>query len=269
MTQPETNDSTPADDVPKQPKRDRTHCRCSSWFATCAREYLLIVRHVVVGVRVAAVDRQDGARGMCEPATVGIVVPTGYSFNLDGTAIYLTMASLFIADAHGRPAVRSAEQLSTAGVHDCRVQGRGRCHRRRTCHAGCRPAEPPARTCSTASALIVGIDRFMSEVRALTNFSGNAVATVLVGRWTGTLDHRQMHEVLRRRQTVRRGRPCSTRNPTKPQRRIANTPKPGIRLCGRSARNAGIFCLTLVVRLERRHLRTGCRRGGTRSYSRG
>ena len=65
---------------------------------------------LVLGVGPAAADRQDGARSASTSPIVGIVVPTGYSFNLDGTAIYLTMASLFIAEAHGQAAVASASR---------------------------------------------------------------------------------------------------------------------------------------------------------------
>ena len=108
-----------------------------------AREYLLIfstsssesaLPRLIAKMEHLGVDR----------STVGVVVPTGYSFNLDGTAIYLTMASLFIADAMGAPmSRRSADR--PAGVHDRRVQGRRRCDRRRAGHAGRRPAEPPPR----------------------------------------------------------------------------------------------------------------------------
>ena len=108
-----------------------------------AREYLLIfstsssesaLPRLIAKMEHLGVDR----------STVGVVVPTGYSFNLDGTAIYLTMASLFIADAMGAPmSVGRADR--PAGVHDRRVQGRRRCDRRRAGHAGRRPAEPPPR----------------------------------------------------------------------------------------------------------------------------
>ena len=109
-----------------------------------AREYLLIfstsssesaLPRLIAKMEHLGVDR----------STVGVVVPTGYSFNLDGTAIYLTMASLFIADAMGSPLLgRSADR--PAGVHDGGVQRCGRCDRRRAGHPGGRPAEPPSRS---------------------------------------------------------------------------------------------------------------------------
>ena len=158
-----------------------------------AREYLLIVATSSSESALPRLIAKMEHAGV-QPATVGIVVPTGYSFNLDGTAIYMTMASLFIADAMGDP-LSIREQLSLLAVHDGRVQGCGRSQRRRVGDVGRRAAEPPARTARRHRP-----DRrhrqFMSEARALTNFSGNAIATVLIGAWTSTLDHRRMHQVL-------------------------------------------------------------------------
>ena len=111
--------------------------------------------------------------------TVGVVVPTGYSFNLDGTMIYLTMASLFIADAMGNP-LAIGEQISLllfmmiASKGAAGVTGAGMA----TLAGGLSSHRPEL---VDGVGLIVGIDRFMSEARAVTNFSGNAVATVLVG----------------------------------------------------------------------------------------
>src|SRR3954453_7987303 len=129
-----------------------------------------------------------------ERTTVGIVVPTGYSFNLDGTAIYLTMASPFIADALGKP-LNIGEQISLlvfmviASKGAAGVTGAGLA----TLAGGLSSHRPEL---LGGVGLIVGIDRFMSEARALTNFAGNAVATVLVGSWTGGVDRHQMDEVL-------------------------------------------------------------------------
>src|SRR4029077_16739308 len=129
-----------------------------------------------------------------EQTTVGIVVPTGYSFNLDGTAIYLTMASLFIADAMGDP-LSFPEQLSLlafmiiASKGAAGVTGAGLA----TLAAGLQSHRPEL---LDGIGLIVGIDKFMSEARALTNFSGNAVATVVIGGWTKTLDRARMSDVL-------------------------------------------------------------------------
>ncbi|RLP95268.1 cation:dicarboxylase symporter family transporter [Micromonospora sp. CV4] len=132
--------------------------------------------------------------GVSKPV-VGITVPTGYSFNLDGTAIYLTMASLFIADALGKP-LSIGEQVSLllfmiiASKGAAGVTGAGLA----TLAGGLQSHRPDL---VDGVGLIVGIDRFMSEARALTNFAGNAVATVLVGTWTGEFDRDRAVGVLR------------------------------------------------------------------------
>jgi aerobic C4-dicarboxylate transport protein len=131
--------------------------------------------------------------GVSRPV-VGIVVPTGYSFNLDGTAIYLTMASLFVADAVGNPLSIGAQIslllfMILASKGAAGVTGAGLA----TLAGGLQSHRPDL---VNGVGLIVGIDRFMSEARALTNFAGNAVATVLVGMWTKELDHAQLRQVL-------------------------------------------------------------------------
>ena len=119
----------------------------------------------------------------CAKATVGLVVPTGYSFNLDGTAIYLTIAAVFLAQALDVQ-LSIAQQLSLLLVAmlsskgAATVTGGGFITLAATLAVV--PAVPVA-----ALALILGIDRFMSEARALTNLIGNAVATVVVSRWEG------------------------------------------------------------------------------------
>ena len=121
-------------------------------------------------------------------------MPTGYSFNLDGTAIYLTMASLFIAEAMGDP-LSIGEQISLllfmiiASKGAAGVTGAGLA----TLAGGLQSHRPEL---VDGVGLIVGIDRFMSEAARLTNFAGNAVATVLVGTWTKTVDKERMEEVL-------------------------------------------------------------------------
>ena len=128
-------------------------------------------------------------------SVVGITVPTGYSFNLDGTAIYLTMASLFIAEALGNP-LSVGEQISllvfmiVASKGAAGVTGAGLA----TLAGGLQSHRPDL---VDGVGLIVGIDRFMSEARALTNFAGNAVATVIIGRWVGEFDKEQADRVLR------------------------------------------------------------------------
>src|SRR4051794_26451124 len=127
-------------------------------------------------------------------SVAGIVVPTGYSFNLDGTAIYLTMASLFIADALGDP-LSISEQIGLlvfmiiASKGAAGVTGAGLA----TLAGGLSAHRPEL---LDGVGLIVGIDRFMSEARALTNFAGNAVATVLVATWTDQLDRDRLSGAL-------------------------------------------------------------------------
>lgn len=127
-------------------------------------------------------------------STVGIVVPTGYSFNLDGTAIYLTMGSLFIADAMGKP-MNIPEQIGLlifmiiASKGAAGVTGAGLA----TLAAGLQQHRPEF---LDGVGIIVGIDRFMSEARALTNFAGNAIATLLIGSWTKTVDRVQVERVF-------------------------------------------------------------------------
>jgi len=128
--------------------------------------------------------------------TVGLVVPTGYSFNLDGTAIYLTMAAVFIAQATntdldlGHQIILLAVLLLTS-KGAAGVTGSGFIVLAATLSAvGTVPV--------AGLALILGIDRFMSEARALTNLIGNGVATVVVARWTGDLDVETMNAELTR-----------------------------------------------------------------------
>jgi aerobic C4-dicarboxylate transport protein len=127
-------------------------------------------------------------------STVGLVVPTGYSFNLDGTSIYLTMAAVFIAQATNTP-MTLTQQLTLLGVllltskGAAGVTGSGFIVLAATLSAvGGVPV--------AGLALILGIDRFMSEARALTNLIGNGVATVVVGKWCGELDVERMQRHL-------------------------------------------------------------------------
>ncbi len=157
------------------------------------REFLLIVSTSSSETALPRLIAKMEHVGVSRPV-VGITVPTGYSFNLDGTAIYLTMASLFIAEATGNPLAIS-EQISLllfmiiASKGAAGVTGAGLA----TLAGGLASHRPEL---VDGVGLIVGIDRFMSEARALTNFAGNAVATLLVGHWTGELDHARAAEVL-------------------------------------------------------------------------
>jgi aerobic C4-dicarboxylate transport protein len=126
--------------------------------------------------------------------TVGLVIPTGYSFNLDGTAIYLTMAAVFIAQATNTPMTLMQEitllavlLLTSKGAAG--ITGSGFIVLAATLSAvGTVPV--------AGLALILGIDRFMSEARALTNLIGNGVATIVVAKWTDELDEKRLHAAL-------------------------------------------------------------------------
>ncbi|WP_445166797.1 cation:dicarboxylate symporter family transporter [Mycolicibacterium sp. Dal123E01] len=158
-----------------------------------AREYLLIFATSSSESALPRLIAKMEHLGV-QQSTVGVVVPTGYSFNLDGTAIYLTMASLFIADALGDP-LSVGEQLGllvfmiVASKGAAGVSGAGLA----TLAGGLQAHRPEL---LDGVGLIVGIDRFMSEARAVTNFSGNAVATLLVGSWTKTVDSEKVENVL-------------------------------------------------------------------------
>ena len=127
-------------------------------------------------------------------STVGLVIPTGYSFNLDGTSIYLTMAAVFIAQATNTP-MTIMQQVTLLAVLLLTSKGA----------AGVTGSGFIVLAASLSAvghvpvaglALILGIDRFMSEARALTNLIGNGVATVVVGKWTGDLDEKRMKAQL-------------------------------------------------------------------------
>jgi aerobic C4-dicarboxylate transport protein len=127
-------------------------------------------------------------------SVVGLVIPTGYSFNLDGTSIYLTLAAIFIAQATNTP-LDLTHQLTLLAVllltskGAAGVTGSGFIVLAATLSA---VGHVPV----AGLALILGIDRFMSEARALTNFIGNAVATLVVAKWTNELDEIKMRSVL-------------------------------------------------------------------------
>jgi aerobic C4-dicarboxylate transport protein len=158
-----------------------------------AREFLLIVSTSSSETALPRLIAKMEHAGVSQPVA-GIVVPTGYSFNLDGTAIYLTMASLFIAEALGTP-MSLGEQIGLlvfmiiASKGAAGVTGAGLA----TLAGGLSAHRPDL---LDGVGLIVGIDRFMSEARAVTNFAGNAVATVLVATWTKELDRTQLSAAL-------------------------------------------------------------------------
>jgi len=160
-------------------------------------------------------QKMEGAG--CPKAIVGLVVPTGYSFNLDGTNIYMTLAALFIAQATGvelslteQITLLLVAMISSKGAAG--VTGAGFITLAATLSIV--PSIPLA-----GMALILGIDRFMSECRALTNFIGNAVATVVVTRWEGQLDKAALDTAMRGAARRTAGEPA-----------LAVTPPAGLRM---------------------------------------
>ncbi len=134
-------------------------------------------------------------RAGCPKPVVGLVVPTGYSFNLDGTCIYMSLAALFIAQACNIPlslgdqlALMAVAIISSKGAAG--VTGSGFVTLAATLSVV--PTIPVA-----GMALILGVDRFMSECRALTNFVGNAVATIVVARWEKGVDPATLRAAFR------------------------------------------------------------------------
>jgi aerobic C4-dicarboxylate transport protein len=158
-----------------------------------AREFLLIVSTSSSESALPRLIAKMEHVGVSQ-SVVGITVPTGYSFNLDGTAIYLTMASLFIADALGHP-MAIGQQIGLlvfmiiASKGAAGVSGAGIA----TLGGGLAAHRPDL---VEGVGIIVGIDRFMSEARALTNFAGNAVATIVIGKWVGEFDRAKADRVL-------------------------------------------------------------------------
>jgi aerobic C4-dicarboxylate transport protein len=131
----------------------------------------------------------------CAKSTVGLVIPTGYSFNLDGTNIYLTMAAVFLAQATNTPLDLSHQlafllvaMITSKGASG--ITGAGFITLAATLQAV--PGIP-----LESLAILVGIDRFMSECRAITNFIGNGVATIAISRWEGEVTAETLRNNLR------------------------------------------------------------------------
>lgn len=130
----------------------------------------------------------------CAQPVVGLVIPTGYSFNLDGTSIYLTMAAIFIAQATNTP-LSIPDQLSLLGVLMLTSKG-----------AAAVPGGGFVTLASTLSSietlplagltLLLGVDIFMSEIRSVTNLIGNGVATIVISKWEKALDYKRAKKVL-------------------------------------------------------------------------
>jgi aerobic C4-dicarboxylate transport protein len=131
----------------------------------------------------------------CAKPVVGLVVPTGYSFNLDGTCIYLTMAAIFLAQATNTE-LSWGQQLGIIGI--LLLTSKGAAGVTGSGFIVLAATLASVGTIPVASiALIIGVDRFMSEARALTNLVGNSVATVVIAKWEGALDTARMQRVLK------------------------------------------------------------------------
>ena len=165
-------------------------------FIRYIREELLTVLGTSSSESVLVPMMEKLQRLGCSKSVVGLVVPTGYSFNLDGTNIYMTMAAIFVAQALNidlsmadQFAIFLVSTLTSQGASG--VTGSGFITLAATLAAV--PKVPVA-----GLALILGIDRFMSEARALTNLIGNGVATIVISRWEKELDHETLDRELRR-----------------------------------------------------------------------
>jgi len=171
----------------------------SAWrFVRYIRQELLIILGTSSSESVLPrmIDKLERA-GASKPV-VGLVIPAGYSFNLDGTAIYVTMGAMFAAQATNTP-MSLGQQIALLGIAMLTSKGA----------AGVTGAGFVTLAATLAAygdiplgslAIILGIDRFMSEARALTNVIGNGIATVVVARWTGELDREQLAAALAQKQ---------------------------------------------------------------------
>ena len=165
-------------------------------FIAYIREELLIVlgtssSESVLPQMMAKMQRLGAGKG-----TVGLVIPTGYSFNLDGTNIYMTLATLFLAQATNTP-LSLTQELSLLGVAMLTSKGASGVTGAGFITLAATLAVIPDLPIA-ALALLVGIDRFMSECRALTNLVGNGVATLVMARWEGDLDRETLARELDR-----------------------------------------------------------------------
>src|SRR5215210_460771 len=163
-------------------------------FIAYIKDELLIVLGTSSSETVLPHMMQKMERLGASKPVVGLVIPTGYSFNLDGTNIYMTLATLFLAQATNTPLTISQElgilviaMLTSKGASG--VTGAGFVTLAAT--LSIIPDIP-----IQSLAILVGIDKLMSECRALTNLAGNGVATIVVSRWEGELDPRRLHEVM-------------------------------------------------------------------------
>jgi aerobic C4-dicarboxylate transport protein len=147
---------------------------------------------VALPLMMAKMERLGAGR-----STVGLVIPTGYSFNLDGTSIYLTMAAIFIAQATNTP-ITLMQQLTLLAV--LLLTSKGAAGVTGSGFIVLAATLPLVGNLPVGGlALILGVDRFMSEARALTNVIGNGVASLVIARWTGDLDRDTLARQLQSR----------------------------------------------------------------------
>ena len=163
-------------------------------FVRYVREELLLVLGTSSSESALVPLMQKLERLGCSKSVVGLVVPSGYSFNLDGTNIYLTMAAIFVAQALNVD-LTLTQELTLLGVAMLTSKGAsgvtGAGFITLAATLAVVPSVPVA-----VLALILGIDRFMSEARALTNMIGNGVATIVIARWENELDREQLQRQL-------------------------------------------------------------------------
>ena len=130
----------------------------------------------------------------CPPTTVGFVIPSGYSFNLNGTNLHMTMAAIFLAQATDTPLV-IGQQLGLLGVAMLSSKGTSGVTSAGFITLATTLATVPAIPVESIT-LLIGIDRFMSECRAITNLIGNGVATVAISRWENEVTPAAINEAL-------------------------------------------------------------------------
>jgi aerobic C4-dicarboxylate transport protein len=163
-------------------------------FVAYIREELLIVLGTSSSESVLPQIMQKLQRLGAGKTTVGLVIPTGYSFNLDGTNIYMTLATLFLAQATNTP-LTWTQELTLLGVAMLTSKGASGVTGAGFITLAATLAVIPDLPIA-ALALLVGVDRFMSECRALTNLVGNGVASLVIARWEGDLDREQLKSEL-------------------------------------------------------------------------
>jgi aerobic C4-dicarboxylate transport protein len=164
-------------------------------FLAYIREELLIVLGTSSSESVLPQMMEKLENAGAKRSVVGLVIPTGYSFNLDGTNIYMTLATLFLAQATNTH-ISLGQELALLGVAMLTSKGASGVTGAGFITLAATLAVVPDIPIA-ALAVLVGVDRFMSECRALTNLVGNGVATLVVARWEGALDRGRLTRVLK------------------------------------------------------------------------